>query len=188
MWYDHEYITTIWEDREKDGFPRLMEALHSSLWSTSVKVTKSSTVSGSSTSINSNTNSSVRTTTTTSMTVTDNTTSAQLSPKDGPTSTSSSSSSSSSKSKKNPKRSEEEQLLAIDKMETIFDQVKNQRKLYAESSNTTSSFSSSSSNNTATVTELDEKDIARRNNAARMAMELCSLMGIDDDSDSDGDV
>jgi hypothetical protein len=158
--------TKDWSVREKDGFPRAMEAIHSTIWSSANKfvdtnrpVSKSSVASA-----------------------------GACAAADAPSSSLSEASGGSAsvdntKKKKSKKTSgaskDEEELMKLDSLETIFQKVKEQRSALQQSSSAEASGSA-----------LSQADIDRRAKAAQMAMELCSIMNLcesDSDYESDSD-
>lgn len=171
---NYEYIELISNDislnhdvREKEGFPRFMEVLQNTMWTTANKSVKNNNISK----IEKNNND----------VIDNNNNNNMKNPKEvikiddtvnNNTATNNNSVSKSNKIKN--KNNTEDELENIDKFQTILEQVQQQRSKFHNTMNNT--------NNNSTFTVTDHE---RRNNAAKMAMELCALMNLDDDSDSD---
>ena len=158
--------TKDWSVREKEGFPRLMEAIHSTIWSSASKAPAGGGVRvGQTGGAEQQTDAAIASSS--SSALDDNTASATEAP------------AKKSKSKKTAHKKtsavkEEEDMQKLDSLETIFQKVKEQRSALQQSTDSESSGSA-----------LTQADIDRRAKAASMAMELCSLMNLCGESDSD---
>lgn len=166
--------TKNWSVREKEGFPRMIEAIHSTIWSSANK-TGGTAQPGNPVNIEKLESGAAR----------DSSSSADVAAIASAASVTEEPKTLGKKKKAGKKsvaEKEDAEMQQLESLETIFQKVKEQRAALERSS------AACNDSDVSSGTALSQADIDRRASAAKMAMELCSLMNLcDSDSDYESD-